>query len=216
MLNNRYSLFVIRCSLFAALAFAMPAMAEMEVDIVAEETRPVFMQIADLEQEKVLLQLEKEKAQIMLELDRMAIEQQRIRADSVENKSAAEIERLETLNTRLEREKETLQEQIDKLKAEARAAPREAATATAAAAQAEEEAAPTLHISQRYRLIDIVGAGRQLQATVEDLKTGQRKRVVVGRQIDGYDVKSISLDDGIVFMRDGVAESLNVGNIDTR
>jgi type II secretory pathway component PulC len=60
-------------------------------------------------------------------------------------------------------------------------------------------------------LVDIIGAGKQLQATVEDTGSGQRKKLSVGKTLDGYTIKSISLDDGVVFLKDGRTETLNIG-----
>ena len=58
--------------------------------------------------------------------------------------------------------------------------------------------------------MNVIGAGSQLQATVEDLSTGQTKRISVGKTLDGYTVKSISLDDGVVFEKDGETQNLNI------
>ena len=60
-------------------------------------------------------------------------------------------------------------------------------------------------------VINVVGIGNQLQATVSELSTGQNKRIAVGKELDGYIVKSISLNDGIIFEKDGELESLNIG-----
>ena len=51
-------------------------MEEVSADAVAnyDVTGSLFQQITDLEQEKVLMQLEKERAQLDLELDRLAAE----------------------------------------------------------------------------------------------------------------------------------------------
>jgi len=187
----------------AAILFSFHAIAEqMPVDesVLLNGQRPIFMQIAELEQEKVLLQLEKEKAQIMLELDRMAAEQARIRGelDGTSSKAEAELRKLEAEREKLEAEREKLRNQ---------AATREESPKPAAAPAPERAPAPT-GVSERYRLIDIVGAGRQLQATLEDLRTGQKKKLWVGREIDGYMVRSISIDDGIVFEKDGEIETL--------
>ena len=66
--------------------------------------------------------------------------------------------------------------------------------------------------SDQYRLINVVGAGSQLQATIEDLTTGQTRKLTVGKALDGYTVKSISLDEGVVFVNaDGNTQNLNVG-----
>ena len=66
-------------------------------------------------------------------------------------------------------------------------------------------------VSKKYKLINVVGINNQLQATIEELSTGQNKRIAVGKELDGYIVKAISLNDGIVFEKDGVETSLNIG-----
>ena len=60
-------------------------------------------------------------------------------------------------------------------------------------------------------MINVVGVDNQLQATIEEIATGQNKRISVGKELDGYIVKSISLNEGIVFEKDGETESLNIG-----
>lgn len=191
-----------------ALAFAAPAKAEVE--LAEPDARPVFQQIADLEQERVLLQLEKEKAQLSLELDRIAVEQARLRNDMerMSGREDEEAQRLELERQKLEQERDRLAAQREKMEDQARST-REAPAAAKPAPVAAEPAAET-SVSKRYRLVEIVGVGRQLQATLEDLGTGQRKKVWAGREIDGYSVQSVSLDDGVVFVRDGVSESLNI------
>ena len=52
-------------------------------------------------------------------------------------------------------------------------------------------------VSKKYKLINVVGMGNQLQATIEDITTGQNKRIGVGKELDGYIVKSISLNDSM-------------------
>ena len=70
-----------------------------------------------------------------------------------------------------------------------------------------------IKIDEKYKLVNVFGVGNQLQATVADLKTGQNKKVSVGRSLDGFTVKSISLDDGIVFVTpSGTTQALNVTN----
>jgi len=205
--------------------FAAPCFAEDEViavDVFADN-RPIFQQIADLEQERILLQLEKEKVQLLLDLDRMAAEQARLRndMDRLSGQGAEDARQLELERARFEQERERLVAQNERLeeqvrqnreeqRAEAREA-REPRESRAIAAQ-QEQATPERGITERFRLIEIVGAGRQLQATVEDLSNGQRRRVSVGRDLDGHEVKSISLDEGVVLVdEDGNVASLGIG-----
>ncbi|MCL1785917.1 MAG: type IV pilus biogenesis protein PilP [Alphaproteobacteria bacterium] len=219
--KKRNPLSVIRCPYLAfAIMFAMPAAAEMEVDITTQDARPVFQQIADFEQERILLQLEREKAQLMLDLDRMALEQARLRADAanISERGSPEVQRLEEENQKLERamkkmelEKEKLEEKLLNPEDAAATDAKGAARSAKAAGKSAEDSGP-LPIFKRFRLVEIVGVNRQLQATVEDLVTGQKRRVQVGHKIDGYDVKSISLDEGVVFVKDGAQESLTVSS----
>ena len=76
-----------------------------------------------------------------------------------------------------------------------------------------EEEKPEVDITKKYRLVNVIGAGSQLQATIEDLSSGQTKRVNVGKKLDGFTIKSISLDDGVVVVgEDGITQNLNISN----
>ncbi|MBR5625213.1 MAG: type IV pilus biogenesis protein PilP [Alphaproteobacteria bacterium] len=170
----------------------------------------LFQQITDLEQEKVLMQLEKERAQLDLELDRLAAEKIKLhmeidtlsgRAEQQQQEIETQKAKLEAEAARIEHEKEAWQAQAEKEK-------------TAAVAKTTKKQENTsMDIAEKYRLVNVVGAGNQLQATVEDLKSGQSKRVAVGKVLDGFTVKSISLDEGVVFEGpDGEMQNLNVSN----
>lgn len=175
----------------------------------------LFQQITDLEQEKVLMQLEKERAQLNLDLDRLAAEKIKLhmeidtlsgRAEQQQQEFETERVRLEAEAKRLEKEKEALDANQD--------APVGALTAAASAASkksfiAEEE--PETEITKKYKLINVYGAGEQLQATIQELSNGQNKKISVGKDVDGFMVKSISLDEGVVFIKDGETQTLNVG-----
>ena len=165
----------------------------------------VFQQITDLEQEKVLMQLEKERAQLDLDLDRLAAEKIKLhmeidalsgRAETQQQEIETQMARLEAEAARLEREKEELQ-----------SIPVVRTSTTFADAPKEESP-----ISKKYKLVNVIGAGSQLQATIADLGTGQNKRISVGRVLDGYVVKSISLDEGVVLVKGGETQTLNVTN----
>ena len=170
----------------------------------------LFQQITDLEQEKVLMQLEKERAQLDLDLDRLAAEKIKLhmeidalsgRAETQQQELETQMAKLEAEAARLAREKESLEN------AEKEAtAPKSSTTAKTT----KEE--PESKMGERFKLVNVIGAGSQLQATVADLKTGQNKRVSVGRVLDGWTVKSISLDEGVVFSKDGQTQTLNVVN----
>lgn len=170
-------------------------------------TGSMFEQITNLEQEKVLMQLEKERAQLDLDLDRLAAEKIKLHMeiDTLSGRAeqaAAEIEtekaKLEAEAARLAREKESL-ESGEYAKSVSQSAP-----------SPRVDTVTDTQISSKYKLVNVIGAGTQLQATVSDLKTGQTKRIAVGRTLDGYTIKSISLDEGVVFAKDGKTETLNI------
>ena len=170
----------------------------------------LFQQITDLEQEKVLMQLEKERAQLDLELDRLAAEKIKLHME------------IDTLSGRAEQQQQEIETQKAKLEAEAVRIEREKEALlaektepVATAKTVAKTAAPSASndIAKNYKLVNVVGAGSQLQATVADLNSGQTKRISVGKKLDNWTVKSISLDDGIVFVApDGSVQNLNVSN----
>lgn len=189
------------------------AMEELSADSVAayQVDGSLFQQITDLEQEKVLMQLEKERAQLDLELDRLAAEKIKLHMeiDTLSGRAEAQQQELETEKAKLETEAARLAREKATLESEVEAAATRAVTASVRATIADDVS--TAPLSDNYRLINVIGAGSQLQATIEDLTTGQNKRLSVGKTLDGYIVKSISLDDGVVFVKDGVTQNLNIG-----
>lgn len=190
---------------------AAQEMEDLSADAVAayQVEGSLFQQITDLEQEKVLMQLEKERAQLDLELDRLAAEKIKLHMeiDTLSGRAEQQQQELETAKAkleaeaaRLEREKEALENQPVK-------------TAARTYAASDEDADDDIDFGENYRLVNVIGAGSQLQATIEDLNSGQNKRISVGKTLDGYTVKSISLDDGIVFVGpDGKTQNLNVSS----
>ena len=180
------------------------AVAEYQVD------GSMFQIIADLEQEKVLMQLEKERAQLDLDLDSLAADKVKLQMEleTISGRAEEQQAKLEQEKRKLEAERDTLAKQKENIEAQARNGA--AANAGAARPAQKEEPAET-DIAKKYRLIEITGAGRQLQATLEDLDNGQKKKIWAGKNIDGYEIKSISLDDGVIFSKDGETMSLNVG-----
>ncbi len=169
----------------------------------------LFEQITTLEQEKVLMQLEKERAQLDLELDRLAAEKIKLHMeiDTLSGRAEQAQQELETEKARLEAEAASLARQKEELSRQP-----EPAASTSVASSSAGTAQPAGNIADSYRLVNVVGAGNQLQATVEDLSTGQNKRLAVGKVLNGYTVKSISLDEGVVFVKDGVTENLNISS----
>jgi len=167
----------------------------------------LFEKITSLEQEKILMQLEKERVQLDLELDRLNAEKIKIQME------------LETLSGRTEQQKKELEVAKAELETQAKQLSQQKEQMENGDMETMNNEQPVQKkttvsngpISQRYKLVNIVGVGDQLQATLEDLSSGQNKRIAVGRTIDEYTVKSISLDEGIVFEKDGETETLNIG-----
>ncbi len=205
--------------LFAVLVmvFNLPVMAEEDMsadqisaDAISEYNLDgsVFQKITDLEQDKILMQLEKEKAQLDLDLDRLASEKVKLQLE------------MDTLSNNAEEQKQELANQKAQLEAEAARLEREkqsvvsqsntVSRATIINTEKTEQQPEEQLINEKYKLIDIIGAGNQLQATLEDLGNGQRKKISVGKIIDGYTIKSIALDDGVTFSKDDVTEILNI------
>jgi len=189
-------------------------MEELSADAVAayDVDNSVFRQITDLEQEKVLMQLEKERAQLDLDLDRLAAEKIKLhmeidalagRADAQQQELETQMAKLEVEAAKIEKEKAALEE-----KTETKVSKTEK-TKTVSKASVEDE---ETELSKKYKLINVIGAGSQLQATIADLTTGQNKRISVGKILDGFTVKSISLDEGVVLVKGGEKQALNIVN----
>ena len=218
MLNKKSLLFVWMAAVLCVVparggdadAAADDKMEDVAADAIADYQvdGSLFQQITDLEQEKVLMQLEKERAQLDLELDRLAAEKIKLHMeiDTLSGRAEAQQQELEAEKAKLEAEAERLEREKEALKS--------APVATASARQSTTNTQDTADekISDLFKLVNVIGAGSQLQATVADLKTGQSKRVKVGAVLDGFTVKSISLDDGVVFVKDDVTQMLNVGS----
>ena len=161
----------------------------------------LFEKITVLEQEKVVAQLEKERAQLDLDLERLNAERIKLQIELDTLSGRAEQQQQE-----LEAAKAQLEIQTEKLKRQMNAVDEEPAPVAKAQEKKEESS-----INKKYKLINVVGIDNQLQATVEEVSTGQNKRIAVGKELDGYIVKSISLNEGIVFEKNGETESLNIG-----
>ena len=176
----------------------------------------LFQQITDLEQEKILMQLEKERAQLDLELDRLAAEKIKLhmeidtlsgRAEQQQQEFEMEKAKLENETAKLELEKQNLMSgDVKPATAPVRT------SASRAKSTAAEEDTDEFKIVDKYKLVNVIGAGNQLQATLADMDSGQNKRVSVGRTLDGFTVKSKSLDEGVVFEKDGKKQTLNIAS----
>lgn len=170
----------------------------------------VFQRIVDLEQEKLIMQLETERIRMGLELDRLNREKMKMQkelegaSEPVGQRSAD----MEMVKAEIEAQTEQLKKQIEALQKKQE----EQKTEVFVEKFEEVEEEPKVsRVTSKYKLINVIGIGNQLQATIEDITTGQNKRIAVGKKLDGYTVKSISLNDGIVLEKDGLSESLNVG-----
>ena len=181
------------------LADEMSVQALQDYDM----TGSLFEKITMLEQEKVVAQLEKERAQLDLDLDRLNAERIKlqIELDTLSGRAEQQQHELETAKTQLEI-------QTEKLKQQRYALDEEIDEVVVKKTTPKKDDG---NFSKRYKLINIVGMDNQLQATVQELSTGQNKRIAVGKDLDGYIVKSISLNDGIILEKDGIEESLNIG-----
>ena len=164
----------------------------------------LFEKITALEQEKVVIQLEKERAQLDLELERLNAERIKLQMelDTLSGRAEQQQHELEAAKAQLEIQTEQLKRQKDSIDKE---------VSNYEAPKYQPVHKEDTEVSRRYKLINVVGIGNQLQATVSELSTGQNKRIAVGKELDGYIVKSISLNDGIIFEKDGELESLNIG-----
>ncbi len=188
-------------------------MEQVSADAVAnyDVSGSLFQQITDLEQEKILMQLEKERAQLDLELDRLAAEKIKLHMeiDTLSGRQEQQQQEIETQKAKLEAEAARIEREKENWLAEAEK--KATARVVSDTRPTEDGETPEIDIAKKYRLVNVIGAGSQLQATIEDLSTGQSKRISVGRDIDGLVVKSISLYDGVVFVgSDGVTQNLNV------
>lgn len=189
---------------FIIISVIFPISVIADVNVNADKYDPsgsMFEKITDLEQKKVLWQLEKENAQIQLDMDRMKAERARIKneIESIKGAEAAKIQAIELERQRLDLEKQKLEAQKYNIN--------QMQVSNDNSAGAEKE---SLDIQEKYRLIEIIGAGRQLIATIEDNKTGQRKKISVGKELDGYTIDGISLDEGIVLSKDGEKQTIGV------
>ena len=165
----------------------------------------LFEKITMLEQDKVVLQLEKERAQLDLELDRLNAEKMKLQMelDTLSGRAEHQQHELEVAKAQLEAQAEQIKRQKENLDSQ------DVVVASKPVSVSQKQEYGSL--SGRYKLVNISGVGNQLQATIQEISSGQNKRVSVGKELDGYIIKSISLNDGIVFEKDGESENLNVG-----
>lgn len=169
----------------------------------------LFQQITDLEQEKVLLQLEKERAQLDLELDKLAAEKIKLQVeiDNLSGKAEQQAQEIEAARAQLEAETARLEQEKKALENGTKA------TKKGDSLKESGKNEPRGNFEKNYELINVIGTGSQLYATILDLTTGQSKKLSVGKNLGDYTVKSISLDDGVVLKNaDGDVQVLGVNN----
>ncbi|MDR0804055.1 MAG: hypothetical protein LBO08_03145 [Rickettsiales bacterium] len=203
----KVKMFAVFTFLFSFNAFALEedpgAAAVSEFDPAGS----MFEQIVTLEQDKILMQLQKERAQLDLDLNRLENDRLKVQLEmeSLSGRADEQAAALEAERQRLESEKAKLEQEKERL------AQRASEPAPAAKSEKSKPAEPeTTEISKKYRLVEIIGAGNQLQATLEDKINNQKKKVWVGRDLDGYKIVSLSLDEGIVFDNGDTYEVLNL------
>ena len=169
-----------------------------------DPTDSLFEKITMLEQEKVVAQLEKERVQLDLDLERLNAERIKLQMelDTLSGRAEQQQQELEAAKAQLQIQTEKLKRQSEELQNGYES------DAVVAQPQPKKEVNP---ITKQYKLVNVVGVDNQLQATIEEVSTGQNKRIAVGKELDGYIVKSISLNEGIIFEKDGITESLNIG-----
>lgn len=192
------------------------SMEQVSADAVAayNPNGSLFQQITDLEQEKVLMQLEKERAQLDLELDRLAAEKIKLHMeiDTLSGRAEQQQQEIETQKAKLEAEAARIEKEKETWLKEIEDAQKEEVKDYKSSAVQQTQTAQT-DVSKNWKLINVVGAGAQLQATVEDLNSGQKRRISVGKTLDGMTVKTISLYDGVVLVdADGNTQVLNISN----
>lgn len=220
MLNKmkKYSFLLVFC-LFSFNVFAQEVKNAVDADMEAASADMVdsyqvegslFEQITLMEQEKVLMQLEKERAQLDLELDRLAAEKIKlnIELDALSGQAQQQQQEFEATKAKLEAE-------IARLEREKQAAVNAEKVSQQKEEYYEEEAneeKQEVNFKDNYRLVNVIGIANQLQATIEDLNTGQTIKLNVGKSLEGYTVKSISIDEGVVFEKGTDIQILNVIN----
>ncbi|MDR2685908.1 MAG: hypothetical protein LBB23_04015 [Rickettsiales bacterium] len=194
-------------AVLAALVVS-PALAD-DIDLGGfDADGSVFLRITALEQDKVLMRLEKERAQLELDLNRIEAEKTKLSGarDSADAASSATAE----LAAKLDEEKKKFAGEIESLKKQMEAAK----SAPSLPTEPVPDAAGAYDISEIYKLLNISGSADNLTALVENIPTGQRRRVQAGRSLDGMKVVAVSADEGVIFQsEDGDEIILGISTI---
>ena len=135
-----------------------------------EVSGSLFQQITDLEQEKILMQLEKERAQLNLELDKLAAEKIKLNME-IENLSG----RAEQQQAELDTERARLEAEAQRLEAQKEAIQKNE-TKEVEVKPSNTSGDKNTDFAKKYKLVNVMGAGSQLQATIQDTSSGQNKK----------------------------------------
>ncbi len=171
MQSKKMYLFGLVCCavLFSGAANAQVESAFIEVDVVEQAGQEsanaiadydvegsLFQQITDLEQEKVLMQLEKERAQLDLELDRLAAEKIKLHMeiDTLSGRAEQQQQEIETQKAKLEAEAVRIEREKEALLAEKK----NPQTNTKSFLTSSDDV-PASDISKSYRLVNVIGVG---------------------------------------------------------
>lgn len=170
----------------------------------------LFEKITNLEQEKVVLQLEKERAQLDLELERLNAEKIKLQMelDTLSGRAEQQQKELQVAKAQLDAQTEQIKRQREKLDEEEY---EEDMFYKKTEPTKKQKKTEDSDIASKYKLVNVIGVGNELQATIEETSSGQTRRIAVGKFVDGYIVKSISLNDGIVLDKNGETEILSIG-----
>lgn len=170
----------------------------------------LFERITNLEQEKIIVQLETERARMDLDLERLNAERAKLQGENEAKQIEVKAQELEIEKDQLAQMKEEMEKQMAQMKQQMDSL-RSDYNNMPLPDVATPKPVENYSVATKYQILNIIGVGNQVQATIKDLSNGQNRRIAVGNIIDGHRIKSISLNDGIVFEKDGFSENLNVG-----
>lgn len=171
----------------------------------------LFERITNLEQEKIIVQLETERARMDLDLERLNAERAKLQGETESKIVDVKVQELEIEKEQLAQMKKEMEQQMSQMKQQMDNL-RSDYSNMSLPDVVTPKPVESYSVATKYQILNIIGVGNQVQATIKDLSTGQNRRIAVGNVIDGHKIKSISLSDGIVFEKDGFSENLNVGN----
>lgn len=168
----------------------------------------LFERITNLEQEKIIVQLETERAKMDLDLEKLNAERSKIQNTAESKQLEIKIQELEAEKEQMAQMRQEMEQQIAQVRQQVENI-RENQNIDGAEVVTPKPA-EQYSVANKYQILNIIGVGNQVQATIKDLSSGQNRRIAVGNFIDGHRIKSISLNEGIVFEKDGFSENLNI------